>query len=90
MSYDAARTETAALSSLGRKIGLQGLATPDFDLVYADARAVDHFCDQFESITAKERFYFMELIVASLEEALRQATPSARESELRVERLAFA
>jgi hypothetical protein len=89
MSYDAATSETASLSNLGRIIGVAGLATQDFDLVFANARAVDRFCDQFESIdlTPRERHYFMQLIVASLDEALRKAAPSARESELRVERL---
>ena len=74
MSYDAAKSEMTALLNLGRKIGIAGLATPDFDLVCANAHAVASFCDQFESIelTPKERFYFMRLIVASLDEALRR------------------
>lgn len=81
--------KTTVLLSLGRKIGIAGLATQDFDLVCANAQAVDRFCDQFESIdlTPKERFYFMQLIVSSLDEALRKAEPSARQWELRVERL---
>lgn len=89
MSHDAATSETTALCNLGRKIGIAGLATPDFDLLCANALAVESFCDQFESIelTPKERFYFMQLIVASLDEALRGGVPSARESEQRVERL---
>lgn len=74
MSHEAAKSETTALRNLGRKIGIAGLATPDFDLVCANAHAVASFCDQFESIelTPKERFYFMQLIVASLDEALRR------------------
>jgi hypothetical protein len=89
MSYDAAKSEMTALLNLGRKIGIAGLATPDFDLVCANAEAVDRFCDQFESIelTLKERFYFMQLIVASVDEALRRGLLSARQSEQRVERL---
>jgi len=89
MSYDAAKSETNALLNLGRKIGIAGLATQDFDLVYASAHAVNSFCDQFESVdlTLEERFYFMQLIVASLDEALRKAVPSACDSEQRVERL---
>ena len=89
MSYDAAESEMAALLNLGRKIGIAGLATPDFDLVCANAYAVDRFCDQFESIelTPKERFYFMQLIVASLDEALRTRVLSAQQSQQRVERL---
>jgi hypothetical protein len=51
MSDDAAKSETAALRNLGRKIGIAGLATPDFDLVCANAHAVASFCDQFESNT---------------------------------------
>ena len=67
MSYDAAESEMTALLNLGRKIGIAGLATPDFDLVCANAYAVDRFCDQFESIelTPKERFHFMQLIVVN-------------------------
>jgi hypothetical protein len=67
MSYDTVR-------SLGAKIGIDRLAMQDFDLVYANAHAVGRFCDQFESLelTAKERFCFMQLIVASLDEALRR------------------
>jgi hypothetical protein len=74
MSHDAATSGTTALRNLGRKIGIAWLATPDFDLVCANAHAVESFCDQFESIelTAKERFYFLQLIVASLDEALRR------------------
>ncbi len=89
MSNDAAKSEWTALRSLGRKIGIAGLATQDFDLVYANANAVNRFCDQFESVdlTLEERFYFMQLIVASLDEALHKAIPSARESEQRVEQL---
>jgi len=89
MSHDAAKSEMTALSNLGRKIGIAGLATPDFDLVCANAHAVAGFCDQFESIelTPRERFYFMQLMVASLDEALRRGVPSARELEQRVERL---
>jgi hypothetical protein len=89
MSYDAAKSETTALLNLGRKIGIAGLATQDFDLVCANAYAVNRFCDQFESLdlTLKERFYFMQLMVASLDEALRKGVPSALESEQRVERL---
>jgi hypothetical protein len=89
MTHDAAKSETAALRNLGRKIGIAWLATPDFDIVCANAEAVERFCDQFESIelTPQERFYFMQLIVASLDEALRISVPSARESERRVERL---
>jgi hypothetical protein len=66
-----------------------GLATPDFGLVCANAYAVDRFCDKFESIelTPKERFHFMQLIVASLDEALRTRVLSAQQSEQRVERL---
>jgi hypothetical protein len=89
MSHDAATSEATALRNLGRKIGIAWLATPEFDLVCANAEAVEGFCDQFESIelTPKERFYFMQLIVASLDEALRRGVPSARESEQRVEQL---
>ena len=89
MNHDAARSETAALRSLGGKIGIAGLTTPDFDLVYANAQAVDRFCDQFESIdlSREERFYFMQLIVASLDEALRRGVRYARELEERVGRL---
>jgi hypothetical protein len=89
MNDDAARSETATLRGLGGKIGIATLATPDFDLVYANALAVEKFCDQFGSIelTPKERFYFMQLIVASLDEALRRRVPCARELEERVERL---
>jgi hypothetical protein len=89
MSHDAATSEATALRDLGRKIGIAWLATPDFDLVCANAEAVERFCDQFESIelTRKERFYFMQLIVASLDEAFRSGVPSARESEQRVEQL---
>ena len=81
MSYDAAKSEMTALLNLGRKIGIAGLATPDFDLVCANAHAVERFCDQFEAInlTPQERFYFMQLIVASLDEALRRGVPSACE-----------
>jgi hypothetical protein len=77
MSHDAATSEITALWNLGRKIGIAGLATPDFDLVCANALAVESFCDQFESIelTPKERFYFMQLIVASLDEVLRGGVP---------------
>jgi hypothetical protein len=89
MNHDAAKSEMTALKSLGRKIGIAGLATPDFDLVYANAEAVDRFCDQFQSIdlSREERFYFMQLIVASLDEALRRGVRCARELEERVERL---
>ena len=89
MSYDAAKSEMTALLNLGGKIGIAELATPDFDLVCANAEAVDRFCDQFETIelTLKERFYFMQLIVASLDEGLRRGLLSARQSEQRVERL---
>jgi hypothetical protein len=89
MSHDAAKSEMTALRNLGRKIGIAKLAAPDFDLVCANAYAVASFCEQFESIelTPKERFYFMQLIVASLDEALRRGVSSARESEQRVERL---
>jgi hypothetical protein len=75
--------------NVGRKIGIAWVATPDFDLVCANAEAVENFCDQFESIelTRKECFYFMQLIVASLDEALLRGVPSARESEQRVEQL---
>ena len=89
MSDDAAKSEVTALRNLGAKIGIAGLATQDFDLVWANAHAVEKFCDQFEviNLTSKERFFFMQLIVASLDEALRRGVPSARESEKRVERL---
>jgi hypothetical protein len=57
--------------------------------VYADARSADRFCDQFESIdlTPKERYYLMQLIVASLDEALREEVPSVRRAGQSVERL---
>src|SRR5579862_538503 len=89
MNHDAAKSEMTALRNLGGKIGVAGLATPDFDLVYANAQAVEKYCDQFESIelTPEERFYFMQLIVASLDEALRRGVQCARELEERVERL---
>jgi hypothetical protein len=48
MGHDAAKAEMTALLNLGRKIGIAGLATPDFDLVCAYAHAVERFCDQFE------------------------------------------
>jgi len=47
MNDDAARSETATLRGLGGKIGIAALATPDFDLVYANALAVEKFCDQY-------------------------------------------
>ena len=89
MKDDAAKSEMTVLRGLGKKIGIPGLATPDFDLVCANANAVEEFCDQFESIDldAKERFYFMQLIVASLDGALRKGSLSALESERRVEQL---
>ena len=89
MNRDAAKSEMTALRNLGGKIGIAGLATPDFDLVHANAEAVDRFCDQFESIelSREERVYFMQLIVASLDEALRGGVRCARELEERVERL---
>jgi hypothetical protein len=67
MSGDAAKSEVTALRNLGGKIGIAGLAMPDFDLVWANAHAAEKFCDQFEliNLTSKERFYFMQLIVAS-------------------------
>jgi hypothetical protein len=89
MKDDAAKSEMTVLRGLGKKIGIAGLATPDFDLVCANASAVEEFCDQFESIDldAKERCYFMQLIVASLDEALRKGSLSALKSERRVEQL---
>jgi hypothetical protein len=80
MNQDATNSEMTALRNLGGEIGIAGLATPDFDLVYANAEAVDRFSDQFESIelTLEERFYFMQLIVASLDEALRRGQPCVR------------
>jgi hypothetical protein len=38
MSDDAAKSEMTTLRNLGAKIGIAGLTTPDFDLVYANAR----------------------------------------------------
>jgi hypothetical protein len=89
MSHDDARAEVAALSSLGSKIGIAQMAIQDFDLVYAAPDSVAKFCDQFESIdlTPSERFYFMQLIVASLDEALRTPSPPTRALEKRVESL---
>jgi hypothetical protein len=37
MNHDAANSEMTALRNLGGKIGIAGLATPDFDLVGANA-----------------------------------------------------
>lgn len=89
MKDDAAKSEMTVLRGLGKKIGISGLATPDFDLVCANANAVEEFCDQFESIDldAKERFHFMQLIVASLDGALRKGSLSALKSERRVEQM---
>lgn len=81
--------ETATLTSLGSKIGIPQMAVQDFDLIHADSDSVAVFCDQFESMefTPNERFYFMQLIVASLDLALRRPGPSGIALESRVERL---
>ena len=41
MNHDAAKSEMTALRNLGGKIGVAGLATPDFDLVYANMSLMD-------------------------------------------------
>jgi hypothetical protein len=45
MSDDAAKSEVTALRNLGAKIGIAGPATQGFDLVWANAHAVEKFCD---------------------------------------------
>jgi hypothetical protein len=79
----------AAIADLGGKIGIPNLAMQDSDLVFADAHGVDRHCDQFETIdlTPPERFHFLQLIVASLDCALRQNVPGSKLSEHRVEKL---
>ena len=61
----------------------------DFDLVFADPRGVERCCDQFEALdlTAAERFHFMQLIVASLDLALKKQVPGVESSAQRVEEL---
>lgn len=89
MTQNLVRAEDEVITALGRKIGIPNLATQDFDLVFADAEAVEKYCDQVESIelTAAERFYFMMLIVASLDLALADRVPGFEASERRVEEL---
>ena len=83
------RDDYVIIAGLGKKIGINGLATEDFDLVFADANLVEKFCTQFEStdLTAREKFHFMQLIVASLDEALKAKPHFANEGEQRVEGL---
>ena len=83
------RDDYAIIAGLGKKLGIEGLATQDFDLVFADANSAAKLCTQFESIelTLREKFFLMQLIVASLDEALKVSAPLASEAEQRVERL---
>lgn len=87
MTRDSSRSELEVLGNLGRKIGIADLSMEDFDLVFASAHGVEKYCDQFETIdlTTPERFHFMQLIVASLNLALKQLGPGAKGSERRVE-----
>jgi hypothetical protein len=89
MAQGSDRAGYDALADLGRKIGILDLSMQDFDLVFADGRGVDKYCDQFETIelTQPERFHFMQLIVASLDLALEKGVPGSAANEQRVERL---
>src|SRR5262245_17092104 len=89
MTQDDARSEYAVIAELGKKIGIPELAMQDFDLIFAKAHSLDKFCDQFESIefARMERFHFMQLIVASLDLALRDNVPGVETCEKRVEKL---
>ena len=89
MTQESTIAERVVLAELGRKIGIPDLVMEDFDLVFAAASSVDAYCDQFEALdlTPLERFHFMQLIVASLDLALRDRVPLARANEQRVERL---
>jgi hypothetical protein len=89
MAQGSDKTGYEAIGDLGRKIGIPDLSMQDFDLVFADARGVDNYCDQFETIelTHEERFHFMQLIVASLDLALKKGVPRSAANEQRVERL---
>lgn len=81
--------EYAIIAALGKKIGIKGLGTQDFDLIFGHANSVEKFCDQFASIelTPNEKFHLMQLIVASLDEAIRTNAQFAHAAEQRVEQL---
>jgi hypothetical protein len=89
MTRDSAKEEYEVIADLGRKVGIPDLSMEDFDLVFAAADGVDTYCDQFETIefTSKERFHFMQLIVASLDRALEKRAPGWETNEKRVEQL---
>ena len=89
MTRDLVKAEDEVLTTLGQKIGIANLSMQDYDLVFADAEGVEKYCDQFEMIdlTPAERFYFMMLIVASLDLALDKRVPGCEASEQRVQTL---
>jgi hypothetical protein len=79
--------ESDALDRLGQRLGLEGLNVEDWDLIFADPTRVEEFCDLYDSGTLSEveKQLLMQLVVASLDELLRNDPTTA--SVYRVESL---